>query len=206
MSKLSDAKIIGGIGAILMILTAVPSFGPILGLVGIIMLFIAVKKISEETKDKSIFNNFLYFFIITIIGIVVAGAILIITFLEAGGMSYINELQNLAYSDPMAVWNTVQPLFIGVIAAIVVLWILMIVSAIFLKKSYDKIGDLTNVKWFKTTGLLYLIGAATLIILIGFVIILIGMIFEIVAFFSIPENLPSQASPNQDMSIDQPTG
>ena len=204
MGKLSDAKIFGGIGAILMILVAIPSFGGILALIGLILLFIAVKYISDETKEKSIFNNFLYFFIVTIIGVVVAGATLVYTFFEAGGMSYINELQNLAYSDPMAVWDTIQPLLMGAIVAIVILWIALIVSAIFLRKSYDKIGELTNVKWFKTTGLIFLIGALTLIILIGFVIILIGMILEIIAFFSLPENLPSQASPTQDMSTNQP--
>ncbi|PNX45867.1 MAG: hypothetical protein BV457_08745 [Thermoplasmata archaeon M9B1D] len=32
------------------------------------------------------------------------------------------------------------------LVALAILWILMIVSAIFLKKSYDKIGELTNVK------------------------------------------------------------
>lgn len=204
MSKLGDAKIFGGIGAILMILIAIPSFGGILALIGLILLFIAVKYISDETKEKSIFNNFLYFFIVTIIGVVVAGATLVYTFFEAGGMSYINELQNLAYSDPMAVWDTIQPLLMGALLAIVILWIALIVSAIFLRKSYDKIGELTNVKWFKTTGLIFLIGALTLIILIGFVIILIGMILEIIAFFSLPENLPSQASPTQDMSTNQP--
>ena len=204
MGKLSDAKIFGGIGAILMILVAIPSFGGILALIGLILLFIAVKYISDETKEKSIFNNFLYFFIVTIIGVVVAGATLVYTFFEAGGMSYINELQNLAYSDPMAVWDTIQPLLMGAIVAIVILWIALIVSAIFLRKSYDKIGELTNVKWFKTTGLIFLIGALTLIILIGFIIILIGMILEIIAFFSLPENLPSQASPTQDMSTNQP--
>jgi uncharacterized membrane protein len=206
MSKLSDAKIFGGIGAILMILTAVPTFGIILSLVGIILVFIAVKYISDETKDKSIFNNYLYFFIITIIGVVVAGAILIYTFLDAGGMSYINELQNLAYSDPMAVFETIQPLLMGFIVALVAFWVLMIVSAIFLKKSFDKIGDITNVKLFKTTGLVYLIGALTIIIFgLGLVIILIALIIEIIAFFSLPENLHSQASSTQDMNINQTT-
>jgi uncharacterized membrane protein len=205
MSKLSDAKIFGGIGAILMILVAVPSFGGILALIGLILLFVAVKYISDETKEKSIFNNFLYFFIVTIIGVVVAGATLVYTFFEAGGMSYINELQNLAYSDPIAVWDTIQPLLMGAIVAMVVLWIALIVSAIFLRKSYDKIGEITNVKWFKTTGLIFLIGALTLIILIGFIIILIGMILEIIAFFSLPENLPSQAGATQVMGSNQPT-
>jgi len=192
MGLLNNAKIMGGIGAILILLGIVPTIGFLIGIVGFILVLVAVKYISNETKETAIFNNFLYFFIVTIIAIVVAGAILVITFLEAGGMSYITELQNLAYSDPIEVWNTIQPLIIGLLVALVILWILMIISMIFLRKSYNKIGELTNVKWFNTTGLLFFIGAATIIIGIGFIIILIAMILEIIAFFSLPDTLPEK--------------
>jgi uncharacterized membrane protein len=192
MSLLNNAKIVGGIGALLMILGLVPGVGMLLGLIGFILIFIAVKYISDETKDKSIFNNFLYFFITAIIAIFVALVILIITFIEAGGMSYMMDLQNLAYTDPTAVWNAISPVLPGAIAALASLWILLLISVIFLRKSYDKIGELTQVKWFNTTALLFLIGAATLIIVIGFIIIIIGMVLEIIAFFSLPDKLPDK--------------
>jgi uncharacterized membrane protein len=50
---------------------------------------------------------------------------------------------------------------------------------------------------FQTTGLLYLIGAALTIILVGFLILLIAEILQIVAFFSIPEQLPPSMPPQQ---------
>jgi len=50
---------------------------------------------------------------------------------------------------------------------------------------------------FRTTGLLFLIGAATLIVLVGFVILFIAAILQVVAFFSIPEQLPSQPPTQQ---------
>ena len=192
MSLLNNAKIIGGVGALLILLGLIPSIGSILGIIGFILVFIAIKYVSDETKDKSIFNNFLYFFILVIVAIVVSGTIFVITFLEAGGISYIMELQNLAYTDPSAVWNAIQPLLPGALAALATLWILMLISVIFLRKSYDKIGELTKVKWFNTTALLFLIGAATLIIVIGFLIILIGLVLEIIAFFSLPDKLPNK--------------
>jgi uncharacterized membrane protein len=175
-----------------MILGLIPGVGMLLGIIGFILVFIAVKYISDETKDKSIFNNFLYFFITAIIAIFVAIVILIITFIEAGGITYIMELQNLAYADPAAVLNAIQPVLPGFIAALAALWILLLISVIFLRKSYDKIGELTQVKWFNTTALLFLIGAATLIIVIGFIIIIIGMVLEIIAFFSLPDKLPDK--------------
>ncbi len=190
MSLLNNAKIIGGVGALLTLIgILIPSFGFFISIVGFILVFVAVKYISDEVKDKSIFNNFLYFFITVIIAVVVAAAILIITFVESGGMTFINELQNLAYSDPIAIWDTIQPLFTGVIATLVIFWILMIISIIFLRKSYDKIAEYTKVKWFSTAGLIFLIGAVTLIILIGFIIILIGIIIEIIAYFNLPDKL-----------------
>ena len=55
----------------------------------------------------------------------------------------------------------------------------------------EKIAEITQVKWFGTTGFIFLIGAVTIILFgIGFLIILIGIILEIVAFFSLPDKLP----------------
>jgi len=71
------------------------------------------------------------------------------------------------------------------------------VSAIFLRRSYDKIGMRLNVNMFHTTGLLYLIGAALTIVIVGLLIVLIAEILQIVAFFSIPEQLPSPMPPQQ---------
>ncbi len=193
MSLLNNAKTMGGIGALLTLIgLLVPSFGFLIAIIGIILVFVAVKYISDETKDKSIFNNFLYFFIILIVGIVVTAGIFIITFLEAGGMTYIIELQNLAYSDPIEVWNAIQPLLVGAVVGLIVFWISIIFGVIFLRKSCDKIAEFTNVKWFSTTGLIFLIGAVTVVILIGFLILLIGLILLIIAFFSLPDKLPEK--------------
>jgi uncharacterized membrane protein len=192
MSLLNNAKTIGGVGSLLILLGLIPSIGALLGIIGFILVFIAVKYISEETKDKTIFNNFLYFFITAIIAIVVSIVILAITFLEAGGISYLMELQNLAYTNPSEVWNAIQPVIPGFLATLATLWVLLLISAIFLRKSYDKIGEHTKVKWFNTTAFLFLIGAATLIIVIGVFIILVGIILEIIAFFSLPDKLPNK--------------
>ena len=52
-----------------------------------------------------------------------------------------------------------------------------------------------NVGTFHTTGLLYLIGAALTIIFVGLVIVFIAEILQIVAFFSIPEQMPMGPQP-----------
>ena len=65
----------------------------------------------------------------------------------------------------------------------------MIIGAIFLRKSFNGVAKYTKVGLFTTTGLIYLIGAATLIIVIGFIIILIAEVLQIIAFFSLPEKI-----------------
>ncbi len=49
----------------------------------------------------------------------------------------------------------------------------------------------TPVSLFRTTGTVYLIGAITTIILIGFIILFVGRIIEVIAYFSLPDELPT---------------
>jgi uncharacterized membrane protein len=192
MSLLGNAKILGGIGALLILLGIIPYAGALIGLIGFILVFVAVKYISDETKDKSIFNNFLFFFIISIVGIVLFAGISIITFFDVGGIEYFTNLQTQTFTDPMAVFNVLQDFLTGIIIALLVLWVSLIISVIFLRKSFEGIAEHTNVKWFGTSGLLFLVGAATVIIAIGFIIILVALILMIIAFFSLPDNLPAK--------------
>ena len=143
MSKLGEAKIFGGIGALLMLIGVVPQTFGILSLIGFILVFIAIKIIADESKDKDIFNNYLYSFILVIIAVVVAVAILLMTFTSVGGIEFFTDLQNLAMSnptDPMVIFDEIAPVLTGLIAALVIGWIIMIVSVIFLRKSFNKIA------------------------------------------------------------------
>src|SRR5207245_10304828 len=77
-----------------------------------------------------------------------------------------------------------------VIYAGVNLWDCILVSTVFVKRSYDVIAMKLRVDMFRTTGLLFLIGAATLIVLVGFLILFIAAILQVVSFFSISEQPP----------------
>jgi len=185
MSKISSAKLLGGIGAILMIVGWVVPLGPIVGLV---LLFVAVRYIADETKDNSIFDDYLMHFIFTIIAIV---AMALLMFIAIGGFSFVNTIQSLGSDpSPSAVWALIEPHLLGIIASLLIGWIFFCIGAWYLRKSYDKIAEHTNVGLFKTTALIYFIGALTVIVAIGFLIIIIAKIIEIVAYFSLPDELP----------------
>jgi uncharacterized membrane protein len=195
MAKLGQAKILGGIGALLSLLTVVPTVGMIIGLVGLILVFIAVKYIAEETKDHSIFQNYLMNFIFNIIAIGAVVGIMIMAFGVSGGMSWVNAIQGQNITDFNSFWNSFGTMFVGCALALLVAWVILIIGALYLRKSYNSIAEHTKVDLFKTTGLVNLIGAATLIIIIGAFIIIIARILEIVSYFSLPENLPQAPTP-----------
>ena len=189
MSNLSNAKVFGGIGALLSLIGGfIPFAGPVVLIIGLILVFLAIKNISDETKNKSIFDNYLYYFILSIIAIVAA---VVIMFASVGSIDFLNiseQSQNI--TDYTEFWNIFGGVVTGCVLALFIAWIFMIIAALFLRKSYTSIAEHTKVDLFKTTGLLYLIGAITLIVIIGALILLIAKIIEIIAFFSLPENLP----------------
>lgn len=195
--KLRNAKLLGGIGSILMLLLLVPAAGWLLALVGFILVLVAVKYLADELKDHNIFTNYLFSFIIVIIGAALFAIIAVFSFLSTIAGTNWQTFQNL--TSPQQVFTQLQSsgllTFIGtLLIALVVLWIVLIVSAIFLRKSFNKIAGDTGTHLFHTTGLLYLIGAATIIVFgIGLIIIFIAYILQIVAFFSLPDTLHAAA-------------
>lgn len=186
MSKLSEAKILGGIGAILMLVGG--SFAGIGGIIGLILIFIAVKYIANETKDGSIFDNYLMHFIFSIIAIV---AFVAIFFASIGGLTFFSAFEEMNFTDPTDVWDFIQPYIMWWVIGGLIGWIFLIISALYLRKSYNSITEHTKNGLFKTTGTIYLIGAVSAVILIGFLIIIIAKIIEIIAYFTIPDALPS---------------
>ncbi len=165
MPKLSDAKMLGGIGAILTII-------PFVSIAGWILIVFAVKYISDITSDKSMWDNFLIAAITAIVGAAAAGFIIFLGFLTAA----------FTFSTSA---------FAGLILGLAVVWVALIISAIFLRKSYEKIATHLNVNMFRTAALLYLIGAALVIVFgLGFILLFVAQILQIVAFFSIPDQMP----------------
>ena len=187
MGKVHDAKLLGGIGAILMLIggAVIPGIGAIIGL---ILLFIAVKYVAEDTKNESIFDNYLMHFICTIIAIV---AIFAIFFASIGGFTFFTAMQKINFQDPQVVWNFFSPYIVWWVLGLVIGWIFFVIGAFYLRKSYNSIAEHTKQNLFKTTGTIYFIGAITLIVLVGALIILIAKIIEIVAYLTLPDQLPS---------------
>src|SRR3989441_9588220 len=171
MGSLSSAKTLGGVGGILV-------FVPGISLVGWILILLATKEISESVQDKTIFDDALLAAITAVITAVI-GAVLFVAF--------------LFFPRPSAGFFAFggSSLFLSFLVILGAFWVFSIISAIFLKRSYEKISQRLNVSAFASAGLLYLIGAALTIVLVGFLILLIALIFQVVAYFSIQDRPPT---------------
>ncbi len=200
---LKSAKLLGGIG---LLLSFLPIFiGP---LISLIMVVIAVKKLANLTQRKEIFGNYLKGVVFSIIGLAFFGIGALITFITLGSriIPLIRDLspQGDAMSPfvfPYALFAfkeiTITLIMMAILA--IIAYICVIVGAYFKKKSYNMITEETTTGLFKTAGELHFIGSILLVVpitMIGVAIHFIAYILEIIAFFSLPEELPHKVSVN----------
>jgi len=170
LTRLSDAKTLGGVGSILLLIPGV-------SIVGYVLVLVAAKYVSDELGDRSIFNNMIYAVIAGIAG-GVTGVLLIVTGAVAGILTFgIGAL-------------------LGVAGGLVIFWVALVMSAIFIRRALDAMANGLGVGTFRTAGTLYLVGAALAIVLVGLVVLFVAAILLIIAFFSIKEiQQPAQTQP-----------
>ena len=150
---------------------------------------VAVKYASDILGDPKIFNNMLYAVIIGIVGIVVAIVTVIAAVFKAIGLGYLSG--SFAYTGPTNVTvGDITGLLGVIILGLLGVWICFLVSSVFLRSSYTELGRRLDVSLFDTAGLLYFIGAALTIVLVGLLLIFVAEILFVVAFFSINTQMP----------------
>ncbi|MCW4016964.1 MAG: DUF996 domain-containing protein [Candidatus Bathyarchaeota archaeon] len=195
---IQTTKTLGGIGALLMLISplsgfAAGGFGSLLGLVGIILVLIAMKGLADNYNESGIFNNTLYGVILTIVGAVVFVATIVV-----GAVGFLSELNldlDTLSTDPTALSNmdweaaidfsTLGEYIAIILAGLVVLFVFVVIAAIFYRKSLSSLSEKTGVGLFGTTGLIILIGAVLTIILVGFLLLWVALLLLTIAFFSI---------------------
>lgn len=162
--SLESSKALSGVGAILV---AIGSFVPVLAIVGIILVLIGMKGLSDAYGEKAIFQNALYGFIFEVVASAAFFFIFVGTLLR--GLTMPRPIEFLA----------------GFGLALVLAFIFFVLAAYFYKKSFDTLSSKSNERLFGTAGLLLLIGAVLTIILVGAFIMLVAWILAAVAFFSL---------------------
>ena len=199
---LESSKNLGGVGALLMVIGSLGFLGvytSILSLIGLILVLMSLNGLANHYNERGIFNYALYGILTVIVGAVVTGGIVFVSlldFLSEIGISLTDvaaltrvDLQRLVTLE--AVW----PFLTGLVLALVVLFVVLVISSFLIKKSLDLTSAKTGVGMFHTAGLLLLIGAFLTIIIIGFLLMFIALILLIVAFFRIRTQPAAAPSP-----------
>ncbi|MBC7194448.1 MAG: DUF996 domain-containing protein [Caldisericia bacterium] len=135
-------------------------------------LYLGYKKISDATGRVEIMSSL----IIAIVLVIIAGIITAF----GGVTSFLGVFSIMGGGRGGLV-------ALGIILFIIA-WVLTIAGYYFYKKVLDTKTDTTNVSSFETGGLLMFIGAILMISFAGVILIIIGRIFEIIGFFSLPDS------------------
>ncbi|MCC6013678.1 MAG: DUF996 domain-containing protein [Candidatus Verstraetearchaeota archaeon] len=169
-----------GIGSILI---AIGFLIPFLGLIGIIILLIGLKGLSNDYNSPSIFQNALYGFIFGIISIIILSITMITIFFA---MPFI-KISTIISMNGMII-GPFRMFGIELVLALLLLiitFVLFLLSAFFYKRSFDIIAEKSGEKLFNTIGILLIIGSVLIILLVGYIILIATWIIAAIAFFSI---------------------
>ncbi|MGB9694614.1 MAG: DUF996 domain-containing protein [Caldisericaceae bacterium] len=202
--EIRNAKLMGGIGAILTVLAFIPEVGWLFAITGLVLVLLSIKELSAAVNNKKIFDNYLVAFILNIVGSIVAVIAGVATFLGVfglRGLSGVAMMRGNIINRERFFGNFSGGFFgAGIIAIIIVALAalaVVIIASYFTKLSFEGISKGTNVEYFKTSGMLIFIGSILLVVFgVGAIVMFVGLILEIVGFFSLPDKLERPITDN----------
>jgi uncharacterized membrane protein len=143
----------GGVGSILVLLSFVPYIGFILGLAGFVMVLLAVKQISEAVNEREIFNNVLMAVILQIVGSAISVFVVIGAFFAFVGSQVGMAPFGSSFDGPggPGIFGAGAALAVlgALIVGLIVMWVILIIAARFLKNGNEGIAAKTGVRYPK---------------------------------------------------------
>jgi uncharacterized membrane protein len=142
-----------------------------------ILFVVGMHRLSGYFKEPAIFKNLLYAILVGVVSTVVVSVLM--------SLQFVFSLSSYTpvYGSPVAPQTGMY--FVGSIAVLALSVAMGIVSAVFIYRSFSKLGEASGVESFKTAGLLYLIGA-----FIPFVA-WIGWIFAAIGYHNLKPTTPT---------------
>ncbi len=184
-----QAITLGRVGILLPIAFFIPIIGQLAVLAGLVLVLISHYNFSKAFESPPIFNRALLGFIVSIFGQIIGAIIIGISVglaafsLAEGGVEPTNyqDAISLIFGSGFAIFG------------LIVLLAGAIIGSFFLFQSLKELAEKSGIKLFRTAGLLYFIGAILAIILVGVLVMFVGWIIHIVAYFSIKPDPAEEA-------------
>lgn len=176
-SNVDSGKTLAAIGALMLFLSFIPG----LGIIGIILLFVGMKGLSDYYKDPSIYQHAIKGLIFGIIGAIAVSVLSVVSFT---GMFTI--------ATPAAFLAAIGTVIITVVILIVA-FVFYLLMAMNLRRAFNTLADKSGENGFRTAGTLLFWGAVlTIIFGVGLILIWIAWLFAALAFFALK---PAQTQP-----------
>ena len=194
MGALSRARSLGGVGSVLLGLSTYSFVGPVTGIVGFILVLLAVKHISEIVGQKSIYSHAIISVTLGILAFVVGLWVGLARFLNRDIIFGLPRFFGpfMAGFDPSEfIYPRSSESIVGF--SLIVLSIVSIISAVYLYRSFSSIAAHLNLGLFKTASIIYLIGAVLVVVIVSLdrFIIFGAAIIQTIAFLSLKDKAPS---------------
>jgi len=164
MTEFETSKILAGIGSLLYVV-------PIIGL---ILVLIGMKGLSEHYKDRRIYDGLVMSIILFIISSILVSGGLIALITTISTMSVGLALLTVA----------------GAIVCFIVGFILALLAVKHVQNCLNALAERSNQDLFRTAGTLIWIGAILTIVGVGGILIWIGFIIAAIGFFTVKDNQP----------------
>jgi uncharacterized membrane protein len=162
--------------------------------------------LASHYMESGIFNNALYGVITAIVGIMLFAVVVVYALFD-----FLTELGLTIGMGNFAEWATgltqmdwanmgfslIGNFVVYILLALVVLFVFVVITAVFLRKSLRLLSAKTGVGMFGTTGTIILIGAVLTIIVIGLLLLWIALLLLAVAFFQIRTQQTQPPPPTQ---------
>lgn len=198
--EFNTARNLGFAGAILLVLSIIiglSGFGflYVVGyIIGVILVLRSLHYLSQVYGERRVFTYSLYGILIYVVAVatVLAMAVLILGPL---GARWVEE--------GMRPGEVFAALSASIIVLGLILWLGLVAGSYLLYRALSLLASHSGVELFKTTGLVYLVGAATIIVAVGALLIVLGHILLAISFYTLkpPEKPLAQAPTHSTITI-----
>jgi len=196
-----EAKVLGLVGAVLSFILALsgamaPFISPwmaallsLADIIAVLLVYLGVSRLSRSVNDTRVKSFYLKFFVLYAVAEIIAD---VLVSLVAVTPMMLTNIFELPFTSTNVLYTLFPLILVSVIASI-----LIAIGTWYLKKSYDLIKAYTRVEFFGVAGLLYFIGGVLTMIAIGYFVLFIAMIMDIIAWASTPGyiEVKSEATP-----------
>ena len=166
-------------GSILTILGLIPTWGWVLGIIGIILLLRSLKEFANYYQDNEIYQNALTgvkYYIVALIALAVSGGGFAVGFINRDFSSFTNFVNSIGVGNAVGI-------ALG-IAFLIVAFVFYVLAATHLRKTFNTLAQKTGEHSFETAATLLWVGALLTIIGVGVILLFVAWIFAVIGFFT----------------------